>query len=109
MKSQPQDPGSKNRTWSTLRVSSDCEREKLTYPGHLPSPSDLHNMEAIEVSLWLTGFWFETERPTYGIHELLASLNMDVRIPNATAFHSYVINREEGTPSFEVRLCIDSL
>ena len=34
MKSQPQDPRFKNRTWGTLRVGSDCEREKLTYPGH---------------------------------------------------------------------------
>ena len=32
--SQTQDPGSfKNRTWGTLRIRSDCEREELTYTG----------------------------------------------------------------------------
>ena len=33
----PQDPGSKNGTWGTVRVSSDYEREKPTYAGHPPS------------------------------------------------------------------------
>ena len=36
-KSQPQDPGSKNGTWGTLRVSSDYEREKPSYASHAPS------------------------------------------------------------------------
>jgi hypothetical protein len=31
-------PRFKNRTWGTLRVRSQCEREKLTYPSH-PAPS----------------------------------------------------------------------
>jgi hypothetical protein len=29
-------PRFKNRTWGTLRVSSDYDREKLTYAGHPP-------------------------------------------------------------------------
>src|ERR1700730_6272202 len=38
---QPRYPGSKKRTWGTLRVSLKCEREEFTDPGHPATSQEL--------------------------------------------------------------------